>query len=117
MSAADDLTFASFGVAGVHFAHCWPCMLGQHPGGWHTWADTEDMEHAAKTGQPNPSTAVCGCDCRLRDPEPEPEYDSDEFGDNLPCAECGEVGACGYDAEGRPMIHATWLDDDESEAT
>ena len=22
-----------------------------------------------------------------------------------PCAECGEVGPCGYDNEGRPMIH------------
>lgn len=23
-----------------------------------------------------------------------------------PCAECGAVGACGWDAEGRPLIHA-----------
>lgn len=23
-----------------------------------------------------------------------------------PCEVCGELGACGYDAEGRPMIHA-----------
>ena len=22
-----------------------------------------------------------------------------------PCPECGELGACAYDAEGRPMIH------------
>lgn len=24
-----------------------------------------------------------------------------------PCPTCGECGACAYDAEGRPMIHAT----------
>lgn len=23
-----------------------------------------------------------------------------------PCPECGEPGACSYDAEGRPLIHA-----------
>lgn len=30
-----------------------------------------------------------------------------------PCPECGSRGACDYDAEGRPMIHATG-DDDET---
>lgn len=29
------------------------------------------------------------------------------LGDAEPCEVCGETGACGYDAEGRPMIHAT----------
>lgn len=113
---SEELTFASSGVAGVHYARCWPCMLQQCPGGWHSWADDKDIEHAAKTSQTDPTTAVCGCDCRLRDPEPEPEYDPSEFGDNAPCAECGEVGACAYDSEGRAMIHAVWMDDeDESE--
>lgn len=30
-----------------------------------------------------------------------------------PCTICGEVGACGYDAEGRPMIHS--LSEEESD--
>lgn len=29
----------------------------------------------------------------------------------LPCPECGQHGACAYDAEGRPMIHALGDDD------
>lgn len=29
-----------------------------------------------------------------------------------PCGVCGEHGACGYDAEGRPLIHTT--DDNEA---
>lgn len=33
-------------------------------------------------------------------PEPDPL-------DSTRCPECGEYGACGYDAEGRPMIHTT----------
>jgi hypothetical protein len=28
-----------------------------------------------------------------------------------PCPECGQSGACAYDAEGRPMIHAVEDDD------
>lgn len=31
-----------------------------------------------------------------------------------PCPECGETGACGYDAEGRAMVHVT-IDDDAPE--
>jgi len=112
----DALTFASAGVAGVHYARCWECMLGSHPGGWHTWADDKDVIHALKTGQPDPSEKVCGCDCRLRDPEPEPVFDPDEAGLDAPCGECGELGACGYDSEGRPMIHATWLEEDGDES-
>jgi hypothetical protein len=30
-----------------------------------------------------------------------------------PCAECGQMGACGYDAEGRPMIHVENDTDDD----
>jgi len=29
-----------------------------------------------------------------------------------PCPECGVVGACSYDAEGRALIHVTPKDDD-----
>lgn len=39
----------------------------------------------------------------------EPE-DAGEDVDSLnatPCEECGASGACGYDSEGRPMIHTT----------
>lgn len=30
-----------------------------------------------------------------------------ENGVTNPCPECGSLGACAYDAEGRPMIHAS----------
>ena len=29
-----------------------------------------------------------------------------------PCPECGSPGACGYDDEGRPLIHAVGASDD-----
>lgn len=111
-----ELTFASAGVAGVHYARCEPCMYGSCPGvGWHSWAGPEDRIHALKTGRPDPIDKRCACECAERDPDPEPEFD-EGFGDGETCATCGEAGACGYDSEGRPMIHATWLeDDDESE--
>lgn len=43
---------------------CEPCMYGQHYGepAPHPWAGPEDIEHAAKTGQPEP-TGICGCHC------------------------------------------------------
>lgn len=49
----------------VCHSRCWPCMYGQHcePPKWHTWADAEDVEHAAKTGQPDPRESRCGCEC------------------------------------------------------
>jgi hypothetical protein len=31
----------------------------------------------------------------------------DELDILAPCVDCGESGPCGYDAEGRPLIHAT----------
>lgn len=35
-------------------------------------------------------------------------YDPDPIlGHPDPCPTCGELGACAYDAEGRPLIHAT----------
>ena len=45
-------------------------------------------------------------------PQPEPpdidDNEPDEF-DRYPeaCPECGSFTACGYDDEGRPMIHVT----------
>ena len=119
----EDLTFASAGVAGVHYARCWSCMLGQHypTPTWHTWADSDDVEHARATGQPDPSTGRCGCPCvndadfcaKYGTPEPEPP-DIDEVSlDGAPCAECGAAGACAYDNEGRPLIHTT---DEEEDA-
>lgn len=46
-------------------------------------------------------------------------YDADDFdvpisNQGEPCTECGETGACGYDAEGRAMVHIT-IDDDAPE--
>jgi hypothetical protein len=31
---------------------------------------------------------------------------------NQPCRVCGGLGACGYDEEGRPLIHATESSDE-----
>jgi len=39
-----------------------------------------------------------------------PDFDPDDVPDDLtdvgPCPLCGESGACMYDVEGRPLIHA-----------
>lgn len=49
----------------VCYTKCWGCMTGEHfdPERWHQWADGEDVEHAANTGQPDPSGQRCGCYC------------------------------------------------------
>lgn len=55
-------------------------------------------------------------------PGQEPEVDfsdedqspPDEYGG--PCDVCGERGPCGYDAEGRPLIHPTYVRDDEEDS-
>jgi len=39
--------------------------------------------------------------------ESDPDHDPIGGYTAAPCPECGSVTACGYDAEGRPMIHAT----------
>ncbi len=36
-----------------------------------------------------------------------PDYDEPTSLNATPCEECGEVGACAYDSEGRALIHAT----------
>jgi len=40
-----------------------------------------------------------------------PEDDLPETALGSPCPECGQVGACSYDAEGRAMIHVVQEDD------
>ena len=111
---------AAYVVDGVNLcahatARCEPCMYGSHPGGKHSWAGVEDVLHAAKTGQPDPLEELCGCVCTNEpevDHEPEPDFET--FSDREPCPICGEHGACGYDAEGRPMIHTDWDDEDDA---
>lgn len=67
MPKDDELTFASVGPSGiVHYNRCWSCVYGQHyepTPRWHTWADDEDIEHAMKTDQPDPSKSRCACEC------------------------------------------------------
>ncbi len=55
--------------------------------------------------------------------DPVDDYDPDEDDNrptddelviSTPCPECGQVGACAYDAEGRPLIHAITDTDDEA---
>lgn len=42
------------------------------------------------------------------EPDDEPDLDGIQFtGTFEACPECGEYEACGYDTEGRPMIHVT----------
>lgn len=47
----------------VCYTKCWACNFDQHDSKWHPWADFEDVEHAANTGQPDPSDQKCGCYC------------------------------------------------------
>lgn len=53
------------GTVVVCRTRCTPCQFGEHhtPHHWHTWAEREDIDHAAATGQPDPSTSRCGCHC------------------------------------------------------
>lgn len=37
------------------------------------------------------------------------------FSDLEPCPVCGTYGPCGYDAEGRPMVHTDVFDDDDGD--
>lgn len=44
----------------------------------------------------------------------EPDFDDDQTtNQNGPCPECGEHGACAYDAEGRALVHTTTNGDEE----
>ena len=48
----------------VCYTKCWSCQFGEHDKEWHTWADEDDIAHAANTGQPDPSDTRCGCYCQ-----------------------------------------------------
>lgn len=105
-----------FGVGCVLWAECDTCQVGYCPGGDHPWAGPEDIAWAAKTGRREP-TGRCGCPCALgptleeqQDCEGEDSYEV--FSDG-PCPLCGEQQACGYDTEGRPMIHVLNAEGDE----
>lgn len=52
----------------VCYTKCWACQFGEHDAEWHTWADPDDVAHAAATGQADPSSVRCGCYC-CRDAE------------------------------------------------
>jgi len=110
------LTFASAyvgtdGSVRVHYARCEPCMFGQHDGGPHDWAGPEDIAHAKATDQPDPTGQPCACRCTKEPPRGPEELDFESVDQGV-CDLCGEVGACAYDTEGRPLIHAQGGDDD-----
>jgi len=99
---------------------CWACIANQCPGGPHAWADPDDIQHAAKTAQPDPSSESCGCFCVREEPRTMDGPDLDDYGPGEialsqmePCPECDAVGACAWDSEGRPLIHARMDGDDE----
>lgn len=46
----------------------------------------------------------------MPDPDDQPDWDGPDLNETAsmgPCATCGETGACGYDSEGRALIHTT----------
>jgi hypothetical protein len=100
----------------IQHTRCWPCQTGQCPGGLHTWADADDVAHALATGQPDPSQSKCGCACAdgpVLAAEPLDDIDDASF-DDMACPVCGSDAACGYDSEGRALIHALSGDDGEA---
>jgi hypothetical protein len=48
----------------VCYTKCWSCQFGEHASEWHTWADADDIQYAANTGQADPSSQRCGCYCQ-----------------------------------------------------
>jgi hypothetical protein len=103
-------------------------MLGQHVGGEHEWiSEPEDetwlRETNAKLAEfglpPMPREDMkCACKCvtdlSMAPDAPDegpPDMDMESI-TPFPCAICGEAGACGYDQEGRPMIHSLRNEDD-----
>lgn len=102
----------------VCYATCWACKFDQcyETPTWHSWADLDDIEWARETGQSDPSDQRCACKCadgpREADRRARPYMDPDDVAEidpqmsSEPCPECGEHGACAWDSEGRPLIHA-----------
>lgn len=55
-------------VGCVLLSKCDACTYGlgdycYDPPQWHSWAEIDDVEHAAATGQPDPRSSRCGCPC------------------------------------------------------
>lgn len=65
ISAAQALAAIEAGQAIVCYSKCYSCMFGlcPSPRRWHSWADDEDIAHAAEHGLPDPSDSRCGCSC------------------------------------------------------
>lgn len=98
--------------------NCWSCLLGQHPGGLHPWSsDEEDEAYLARLqrdlkalGLPALTEEQMACQCTCTQDESYaddggPDLDGPVSIHATECPVCGEQGACGYDNEGRPMIH------------
>lgn len=66
------------------------------------WADVEDLRGIGALPILDPGLQV--------DFDDEPDPGGPSYPD--PCSECGEVGACAYDAEGRSLVHVQRKDDD-----
>lgn len=99
----------------VCYTRCWACMVGECPGGWHTWADAEDVANAEHMGHPDPRAQKCACACTEREVATTQPTDEDVIWATVdPCPVCGEYGSCATDAEGRPLFHATPDDDEET---
>lgn len=96
----------SVGAVTVCVEKCWSCRLGQCVYGEHPMWDETDVENPT-SGDPPPAR-LCGCPCATEPAlEPEgPDFDAPAVSLNAtPCLVCGEGGACGYDSEGRAMLH------------
>src|SRR5512140_1108952 len=99
--------------AHTHWVRCWDCITGACPGGRpHPWADTDDIAYALAQGFPSPEGKPCGCRCVQGGPQLAHPSVAEEVG---PCQLCGSDGPCGYDADGRPMVHADYMDPDVME--
>jgi hypothetical protein len=70
---------------------CWSCGLGQCPPHCRNYVDLADDVTAL-------------------------DIERWELQDRMggPCSECGEMGACSYDFEGRPMVHVVALEEDDA---
>lgn len=51
------------------------------------------------------------------DPDPDDLAAWEDVLMSEPCSQCGSVGACAYDSEGRPLIHADGFSDDDEAAS
>lgn len=69
-----------------------------------TMSDDEFWQDVADSLSPSPPGWS-------EDDDPAPEVDP-QFA-TLPCPVCGSSGACGYDSEGRALIHADGGNNDE----